>query len=72
LLFPKWLRAYDLWSSSRAGPFSAAANRLKDRIYAPLTRGVERLESWGGLNYFSEQTLTGGVKPAAPGASRVE
>jgi len=63
LLFPKWLRVYDMWSSGRKGGFFSWANRLKDVAYRPFTWGFEKLESWGILNYFADQTLTIGVKP---------
>ena len=32
LLFPKWLRVYDMWSASRSGGFFAAANRAKNAV----------------------------------------
>lgn len=64
LLFPKWLRVYDLWSASRTGRFFAGANALKNLVYRPLVWGIERLESLGILNYFADQTLTIGIKPS--------
>jgi len=73
LLFPKWLRAYDLWSAARPGPVFAVANAVKRVLYAPIMWTIERLESWGPLNYFADQTLTGGIKPrVAPERRDVE
>jgi SAM-dependent methyltransferase len=63
LLFPKWLRVFDMWSAARGGPAFAAVNRLKDLALAPVASAVERLERWGGLNRFADQTVTVGVKP---------
>lgn len=62
LLFPKWLRAYDLWSASRSGLFFRTANPCKDILYVPILAAVEVLEWAGVLNYFADQTLTGGIK----------
>ncbi len=64
LLFPKWFRVYDMWSASRRGPIFNLMNRIKNLLYQPLVWGIEKLENFRILNYFADQTLTIGIKPA--------
>ena len=63
LLFPKWLRAVDLWSAQWHSGFLRPVNRLKDLCFRGIAWGVEQLESWGILSAFADQTLTIGSKP---------
>ncbi len=62
LLFPKFLRVYDMWSAGRSGKFFRLTRPLKNAVLLPIAWGIEKLESWGILNYFADQTLTGGIK----------